>query len=171
MFSYLIEYTFVCVCVCKKISSIFKFYFCFTSEVKRRRTDNSCINMDYIDVKKIYKYTSETVRAHTDGGVHARDIIVRRSDERPRAWSAAAPRGISLAGSLIRPPCRRSQSKPAQPPPRVRVAFFYSDHRPRPTRRAVRTSSYITRRECGDTRLNDNRIRCALSFLFSLSFS
>lgn len=32
---------------------------------------------------------------------------------------------------------------PYQQPPRVLFAFFYSDHRPRATRRAVRTSSYI----------------------------
>lgn len=55
----------------------------------------------------------------------------------------------------------------ARPPPRVRVAFFYSDHRPRPTRRAVRTSSYITRGARGRHTSDDNRVRCALSSFLS----
>jgi len=44
--------------------------------------------------------------------------------------------------------------KPARPPPRVRVAFFYSDHRPRPTRRVVSkdVESYIIRRARSGTR-------------------
>lgn len=61
---------------------------------------------------------------------------------------------------------RTPRSKPARPPPRVRTAFFYSDHRPRPTRRAVRTSSYITRGALhGHTHQTDNRVRSALSSL------
>lgn len=48
--------------------------------------------------------------------------------------------------------------KPRRLPPRVPSTFFYSDHRPRATRRAVRTSSYITESSTsGTTRVSRER--------------
>lgn len=83
-----------------------------------------------------------------------------------RAYLRATPLPLLLRQApLPAPRARLSHAavETARPPPRVRVAFFYSDHRPRPTRRAVRTSSYITRGARGRHTSDDNRVRCAPS--------
>lgn len=81
---------------------------------------------------------------------HARGAIVRHA-ARGRG-RGRRPRCKRIAASLA-PRRSSSRPKPARLPPRVRVAFFYSDHRPRPTRRAVRTSElHHKRRARGGTR-------------------
>lgn len=76
---------------------------------------------------------------------------------------------VGTSAALLR---TRRRSKPARPPPRVRVAFFYSDHRPRPTRRAVRTSRVTSQEEHAAARPAIIAYDALLlSFFFLLSFS